>query len=116
MSMTNDVNPPIEYKGVKFRPLTMEDIAKFQRLVPISVIEQSTLTVMQVIEWMRSPEGALSVLGNRSSADDYAKTIRNWSLGDVYEAVGLILEQFLPDQDDDSDSDPTQAASPEIGS
>lgn len=114
--MIKDVNQPIEYKGVKFNPLKMEDVARLQRLIPVSKVEQSTLSMMQVITWMGSPEGSLALLGNRSSADDYANTIREWGFNDVCEAASLIINQFLPDDDDDSGSDPTQAASPEIGS
>lgn len=115
MSHAKDANAPIIFKGVTFQPLVNYDIAKFQRAVPgLTPAEQAVLGPGQVLAWMRSPEGMAAVLYKQCGADTFAKTVGQWDFQTQCEALGLLFDQFWPD-DDESQADPTPAASPETG-
>lgn len=115
MTIANDSNAPVRYKGSRYKALTMADIGDLieslpKRLVPRQLIP--FVTVSDAMKYGRSPFGlpALIEIVSENSGHDDAKQLTH---GEQLELSGRLTDRFygfgLIDEQDDDEGEPPEA-------
>ena len=114
MSIADDANAPVHFKGNAYQPLTMADIGELIESLPAKLVPRQLLpfiTVSEALKYGRSPFG-LPVLVGIIDAKGGTKA-SDLPPGDQLMLAGALTDRFygfdpLIDGEDDDDAEPPE--------
>ena len=105
MSLADDTNAPVQFKGQTYKALTMANIASLIESLPARLVPRQLIpfvTVAEAMKFARSPYGLPILMGlvSESSGHDHANKLSN---ADQLTLAGALTDRFygfdLPDME-----------------
>lgn len=120
MSLADDTNAAIHYKGQRYKALTLADVSALIESLPKRLVPRQLLpfvTVTDALKFARSPYGLpeLMRIVSENSGHDHAGGL---AVGEQLELAGVLTDRFYgfdlmasdpEDGDDDEEGEPPEA-------
>ena len=120
MSLANDTNAPIRYKGKRYKALSLEDITELIESLPKRLVPRQLLpfvAVTDALKFARSPYGLPELMRIVSEKSGHTHA-HDLAISEKLELAGALTDRFYgfdalledpDDEPDDSDDEPPQA-------